>query len=379
MGRSVALAAVVVASLVGLAAVVLAFTPLFDSVCMNPALIYDSGLGDQFHHGDRPCLRFDGPGVLGLEIDRFSDRLVEAGVTDRRLFDLRYEIDQLIRARESRMHARDEVEERLDGAAQTNASVRLLVALKRSRLRHRLDPIINHPVGVPGAAVMTPQEHAVIDAALSRNPELFTREALIAVAVQVRPRETQKKLDALAAFVTEKGVLDEDALPKELLEDAWGGAVRVSHEGGEVKFTSLGADGMLGGKNENADLSAVATVTQVVGDPSHLGPPPPSVELPRSTLDDVLQNMAQFAKDARLVPSAADGRPIGYKIYAIRKGSLYDTVGLANGDVITGLNGYQLSSPDKALEIYTKIKDADHVTVSVRRQGRPYDVHILLK
>jgi general secretion pathway protein C len=74
------------------------------------------------------------------------------------------------------------------------------------------------------------------------------------------------------------------------------------------------------------------------------------------------------------VPSFKDGKANGFKLFSIRPGSLYSKIGIQNGDVVQRINGYEMSSPDKALEIYTKLKDSKQVTVDLLRRGKPQTV-----
>jgi general secretion pathway protein C len=71
----------------------------------------------------------------------------------------------------------------------------------------------------------------------------------------------------------------------------------------------------------------------------------------------------------RVVPSVKDGRPNGFKLYAIRPGSLFALNGLENGDTVRSINGMDMSSPDRALEVYTKLRNASHLSVQVERRG----------
>lgn len=64
--------------------------------------------------------------------------------------------------------------------------------------------------------------------------------------------------------------------------------------------------------------------------------------------------MGTVARAARIVPSVRDGKPHGFKLYAIRPGSIYVVLGLRNGDTITAVNGDDITTPDKALRIYTQ-------------------------
>jgi type II secretory pathway component PulC len=92
-------------------------------------------------------------------------------------------------------------------------------------------------------------------------------------------------------------------------------------------------------------------------------------EVPRSTLDQLLANPDQYARQARIVPSVRSGQPDGFKLYAIASGSLWFAIGLASGDTIHSVNGHDLSTPDKALELYRKGKDATELQILVGRRG----------
>ena len=71
------------------------------------------------------------------------------------------------------------------------------------------------------------------------------------------------------------------------------------------------------------------------------------------------------------VPSIRDGKANGFKIYAVRPSSLWAHIGLTNGDSVEAVNGMNLSTPDKALEIYAKLKTASNLDVSIMRRGMP--------
>ncbi len=89
----------------------------------------------------------------------------------------------------------------------------------------------------------------------------------------------------------------------------------------------------------------------------------------RSEVDRALNNLAQVATEARIVPSFKNGVANGFKMFSIKPGSIYSKIGLQNGDVIHKINGYEMNSPDKALEIYQKLKDATSVQIELERRG----------
>jgi general secretion pathway protein C len=96
-----------------------------------------------------------------------------------------------------------------------------------------------------------------------------------------------------------------------------------------------------------------------------------SYEVDRSLVNELLANPMSVARGARIVPSVKDGQPNGFKLYAIRPNSVYAKLGMRNGDTISSVNGFDLSSPDKALEVYTKVREASNLSVSVIRRGKP--------
>jgi general secretion pathway protein C len=93
-------------------------------------------------------------------------------------------------------------------------------------------------------------------------------------------------------------------------------------------------------------------------------------EIQRSALNKVLSNTTLLARSARIVPSLKDGKPNGFKLYAIRPGSIYSLIGMKNGDTIQAVNGRPMTTPDKALEVYTKVRNASHLTISFSRRGK---------
>lgn len=92
--------------------------------------------------------------------------------------------------------------------------------------------------------------------------------------------------------------------------------------------------------------------------------------IPRQEIDNVLSNLNKVATQARIVPSFHNGKANGFKLFSIRPNSLYSKIGIQNGDIVQKINGYEINSPDKALEIYSKLKDAQSITVDLVRRGK---------
>jgi general secretion pathway protein C len=93
-------------------------------------------------------------------------------------------------------------------------------------------------------------------------------------------------------------------------------------------------------------------------------------EVPRNEVDRALANLNDLAMQARIVPAFKDGQAEGFKLFSIRPDSLYSKIGIVNGDVIKRINGFEMNSPEKALEVYTKLKDANRIDIEVDRNGQ---------
>jgi general secretion pathway protein C len=102
-------------------------------------------------------------------------------------------------------------------------------------------------------------------------------------------------------------------------------------------------------------------------------------EIDRSLVDMVLGDPNLVARGARIVPSIKDGKANGFKVYAIRPNSAFAKIGLQNGDTLHSVNGFEMTSPDKALEVYTKVKSANNLTVSMTRRGQPLTMEYSIK
>ncbi len=94
-------------------------------------------------------------------------------------------------------------------------------------------------------------------------------------------------------------------------------------------------------------------------------------EVPRNVIDRTLSNLNEVAMQARIVPAFKDGQAQGFKLFSIRPDSIYSKIGVQNGDVIRRINGFDLNSPEKALEVYSKLKESSRIEIEIERNGAP--------
>jgi general secretion pathway protein C len=92
-------------------------------------------------------------------------------------------------------------------------------------------------------------------------------------------------------------------------------------------------------------------------------------EVPKTEIDKTMANLNDVAMQARIVPAFKDGVAQGFKLFSIRPDSIYSKIGVQNGDVIRRINGLDLNSPEKALEVYSKLKEAPRIDIELERNG----------
>jgi general secretion pathway protein C len=99
----------------------------------------------------------------------------------------------------------------------------------------------------------------------------------------------------------------------------------------------------------------------------------------RQVVDKILENQAELMKSARIVPEQENGKVVGIRLFGIRPDTLLGTLGLENGDRLQSINGFDMASPEKALEAYARLRTADHLTVQVNRRGANQNIDFNIK
>jgi general secretion pathway protein C len=99
----------------------------------------------------------------------------------------------------------------------------------------------------------------------------------------------------------------------------------------------------------------------------------------RQVVDKILENQAELMRSARIVPEQEAGKVVGIRLFGIRPDTLLGTLGLENGDRLQTINGFDMASPEKALEAYARLRTADHLTVQVNRRGANVNIDFNIK
>ncbi len=87
-------------------------------------------------------------------------------------------------------------------------------------------------------------------------------------------------------------------------------------------------------------------------------------------IEQAQENMSRLLTQIRVVPNFTDGQPDGFKVFAIRPGSLFARIGLQNGDVIKRINGIEIQGPEEAFEAYQRLKDETVIQIDLVRRNQ---------
>ncbi len=91
--------------------------------------------------------------------------------------------------------------------------------------------------------------------------------------------------------------------------------------------------------------------------------------VPEDELAAELANLPRLLSQARAVPYFRNGQSIGMRLFAIRKDSMYEKLGLQNGDIVKSVNENSLSDPSQALKLFEQLKSERSINVTLERNG----------
>jgi general secretion pathway protein C len=103
------------------------------------------------------------------------------------------------------------------------------------------------------------------------------------------------------------------------------------------------------------------------------------VVLNRQEVQSAMGNMTSLLSQVKIKPVSGDNGASGFALDRIASGSLFDKIGLVNGDVIQGANGKTVTSPEEAFALYQGLKNQSNVSLTIIRDGKPETVNVVLQ
>jgi type II secretion system protein C len=94
-------------------------------------------------------------------------------------------------------------------------------------------------------------------------------------------------------------------------------------------------------------------------------------KIPKDTLNHSMSNLSQLFTQIRAVPNVQNGKTNGFSLSEIEPGSVFDEMGLEEGDVIRSVNGQSITDPAQAMGMMSALSNQSRIVVQVFRDGKP--------
>jgi len=94
-----------------------------------------------------------------------------------------------------------------------------------------------------------------------------------------------------------------------------------------------------------------------------------SIVVRKAEIDEALEDMGKILAQARIRPYFFAGKSDGFIINRIKKGSIFQKMGMQNGDIIQGVDGQPIKSPDEMLKLYNGLKSGSAINLNIKRKG----------
>lgn len=93
-------------------------------------------------------------------------------------------------------------------------------------------------------------------------------------------------------------------------------------------------------------------------------------EVDRSMIEEELNDLSELGRQARIVPNYRNGQYQGFKLIGVRPGSLYRALGIRSGDIIQRVNGTEINSPNKAIQLFEELRSQRNIALDIERRGQ---------
>jgi general secretion pathway protein C len=99
----------------------------------------------------------------------------------------------------------------------------------------------------------------------------------------------------------------------------------------------------------------------------------------RSEVTEKLQDLQSIMTDAQIRPYFESGAQQGFIISNIKPNSLYQKLGLRNGDVILDVNNKQMQGADDVMELVNLMQSGQNIALNLKRGGKPQSINYSFK
>ena len=95
-----------------------------------------------------------------------------------------------------------------------------------------------------------------------------------------------------------------------------------------------------------------------------------TISISQEVLQNSMNNINDLMTQVKVRPYFRRGKSEGLIVSQIQTGSVFANLGLMNGDIISSVNGKQMSSPEEAFGFYNSLKSGGEVSIEITRRGK---------
>ena len=102
--------------------------------------------------------------------------------------------------------------------------------------------------------------------------------------------------------------------------------------------------------------------------PAHM--PSSGMALSRGEVNEKLRDLKTIMTQAAIRPYFEDGEQEGFIVSNIKPDSIYQKLGIQNGDIVTEVNGNQMQSADDLLQMINIMQSGGNIALGLKRNGK---------
>ena len=94
-----------------------------------------------------------------------------------------------------------------------------------------------------------------------------------------------------------------------------------------------------------------------------------TIMVSRSAVEESMKNVHNLLSQARIRPYFRNGKADGLSVTNIKAGSFFAKLALKNGDIVQGIDGKVIKSPEDVMEMYKKFRLGSQVALQIMRNN----------
>ena len=103
------------------------------------------------------------------------------------------------------------------------------------------------------------------------------------------------------------------------------------------------------------------------------------IKVKKTDIDKAFKNMGKMLAQVRIRPYFSSGKPDGFMVSRIKPGSIFQKMGMQNGDIIQSVNDQPIKSPDEMLKLYNKMKSGSAISLNIKRKGETQNLRYVFE